>query len=262
MTDKVDKIENFELLQPLDIKFSKPEKLQNLHVCGCNPENPIVKEVEEALAACGCGSNVYTAIAPLMVFEESCAMPVSVEKLIVKEDEIKSAQDVINEVFSLFRPAGAEPDCSKIEKIIKELKLDTPKVDLKAAPEIQDAVISKIAEKILAKMEGRVAIIKQKDSKLSCLGKDDKIEYLVVEGSKGGEGGEGSNGNANPEAPKPSEDPKPAPNPADPVKPVNPANPANPGTEDLPADARDGIIEDLVGVIEVMPSATTTTAAQ
>ena len=236
-----DKIENFEPLQPLDIKFKKPEKL---HVCGCNPENPVVKEVEEALAVgCGCGSKLYTAIAPLMVFEESCAMPVSVEKIIVKEDEIKSAQDVINEVFSLFRPAGSEPDCSKIEKIIKELKLDAPKVELKQAPEIQDAVISKIAEKILAKMQGRVAIIKQKDSKLSCLGKDDKIEYLVVEGSKGGEGSNGSG-----EAPKPSEDPKPAPTP-------NPADPAKPGTEDLPADARDGIIEDLVGVIEVMPTA-------
>ena len=242
MTDKVAKIENFEPLQPLDIKFSKPEKL---HVCGCNPENPVVKEVEEALAVCGCGSNVYTAIAPLMVFEESCAMPVSVEKIIVKEDEIKSAQDVINEVFSLFRPAGSEPDCSKIEKIIKELKLDAPKVDLKAAPEIQDAVISKIAEKILAKMQGRVAIIKQKDSKLSCLGKDDKIEYLVVEGSAKPETGK--------EDPKPTPNPEdPAtPNPADPAKPVNPAVPG-----DLPADARDGIIEDLVGVIEVVPTAT------
>lgn len=252
MTDKVEKTEKFEPLQPLDIKFSKPEKL---HVCGCNPENPIVKEVEEALAStvgCGCGSNVYTAIAPLMVFEESCAMPVSVEKIIVKEDEIKSAQDVINEVFALFRPAGSEPDCSKIEKIIKELKLDAPKVELKQAPEIQDAVISKIAEKILAKMQGRVAIIKQKDSKLTCLGKDDKIEYLVVEGGKGSEG---SNGNS--EVPKPSEDPKPTPNPETP----NPADPAKPGTEDLPADARDGIIEDLVGVIEVMPSATTTSTA-
>lgn len=234
MTDKVDKIENFEPLQPLDIKFKKPEKL---HVCGCNPENPIVKEVEEALAVCGCGSNVYTAIAPLMVFEESCAMPVSVEKIIVKEDEIKSAQDVINEVFSLFRPAGSEPDCSKIEKIIKELKLDAPKVELKQAPEIQDAVISKIAEKILAKMQGRVAIIKQKDSKLTCLGKDDKIEYLVVEGKTE-------------EAPKPSEDPKPTPAPEEP-KPT--PNPANPDTAGLPADARDGIIEDLVGVIEVAP---------
>lgn len=241
-----DKIENFEPLQPLDIKFKKPE---NLHVCGCNPENPIVKEVEEALAVgCGCGSKLYTAIAPLMVFEESCAMPVSVEKLIVKENEIKSAQDVINEVFSLFRPAGTEPDCSKIEKIIKELELDTPKVDLKAAPEIQDAVIAKIAEKILAKMEGRVAIIKQKDSKLSCLSKDDKIEYLVVEGKEG-----------TGETPKPSEDPKPTPTPENP-NPANPANPAKPGTEDLPADARDGIIEDLVGVIEVMPTATTATA--
>lgn len=240
MTDKVAKIENFEPLQPLDIKFSKPEKL---HVCGCNPENPVVKEVEEALAACGCGSNVYTAIAPLMVFEESCAMPVSVEKIIVKEDEIKSAQDVINEVFSLFRPAGSEPDCSKIEKIIKELKLDTPKVDLKQAPEIQDAVISKIAEKILAKMQGRVAIIKQKDSKLSCLGKDDKIEYLVVEGSG--------------EAPKPTptpEDPKPTPNPENPEAP-------KPDTAGLPADARDGIIEDLVGVIEVAPGVTGVTPA-
>ena len=240
MTDKVEKIENFEPLQPLDIKFKKPEKL---HVCGCNPENPIVKEVEEALAACGCGSNVYTAIAPLMVFEESCAMPVSVEKLIVKEDEIKTAQDVINEVFSLFRPAGSEPDCSKIEKIIKELKLDAPKVELKQAPEIQDAVIAKIAEKILAKMQGRVAIIKQKDSKLSCLGKDDKIEYLVVEGKEGGESGNGG------EAPKPTPNPE-APNPADPAKPVNPATP---DTSGLPADARDGIIEDLVGVIEVAP---------
>lgn len=243
MTDKVAKIENFEPLQPLDIKFSKPEKLQNLHVCGCNPENPVVKEVEEALAACGCGSNVYTAIAPLMVFEESCAMPVSVEKIIVKEDEIKSAQDVINEVFSLFKPAGYEPDCSKIEKIIKELNLDTPKVELKKAPEIQDAVISKIAEKILAKMEGRVAVIKQKDSKLSCLGKDDKIEYLVVEKSADDK--------------KPEGEEKPKPNPADPVTPTpeNPANPAVPS--DLPADARDGIIEDLVGVIEVVPTATT-----
>lgn len=241
MTDKVEKIENFEPLQPLDIKFKKPEKL---HVCGCNPENPIVKEVEEALAACGCGSNVYTAIAPLMVFEESCAMPVSVEKLIVKEDEIKTAQDVINEVFSLFRPAGSEPDCSKIEKIIKELKLDAPKVELKQAPEIQDAVIAKIAEKILAKMQGRVAIIKQKDSKLTCLGKDDKIEYLVVEGKEGGEGSSGSG-----EAPKPTPNPE-TPNPADPAKPVNPATPDISG---LPADARDGIIEDLVGVIEVAP---------
>lgn len=244
-----DKIENFEPLQPLDIKFKKPE---NLHVCGCNPENPVVKEVEEALAVgCGCGSKLYTAIAPLMVFEESCAMPVSVEKIIVKENEIKSAQDVINEVFSLFRPAGTEPDCSKIEKIIKELELDTPKVDLKAAPEIQDAVIAKIAEKILAKMEGRVAIIKQKDSKLSCLSKDDKIEYLVVEGSKGGAG------NGSKEDTKPSEDPKPTPTPENP----NPANPANPDTSGLPADARDGIIEDLVGVIEVMPTATTATSA-
>lgn len=250
MTEKVDKIENFEPLQPLDIKFKKPEKL---HVCGCNPENPIVKEVEEALAVgCGCGSKLYTAIAPLMVFEESCAMPVSVEKLIVKENEIKSAQDVINEVFSLFRPAGTEPDCSKIEKIIKELELDTPKVDLKAAPEIQDAVIAKIAEKILAKMEGRVAIIKQKDSKLSCLGKDDKIEYLVVEGGKKSDSEVKPGGDAKPENPANPANPE-APKPVDPAK---PENPAKPGTEDLPADARDGIIEDLVGVIEVMPTAT------
>ena len=248
-----DKIENFEPLQPLDIKFKKPEKL---HVCGCNPENPIVKEVEEALAVgCGCGSKLYTAIAPLMVFEESCAMPVSVEKLIVKENEIKSAQDVINEVFSLFRPAGTEPDCSKIEKIIKELELDTPKVDLKAAPEIQDAVIAKIAEKILAKMEGRVAIIKQRDSKLSCLGKDDKIEYLVVEGGKKSDSEVKPGGDAKPENPaNPANPANPeAPKPVDPAK---PENPAKPGTEDLPADARDGIIEDLVGVIEVMPTAT------
>ena len=51
------------------------------------------------------------------------------------------------------------------------------------------------------------------------------------------------------ETPKPSEDPKPTPNPEAP----NPANPATPDTSGLPADARDGIIEDLVGVIEVAP---------
>ena len=172
MTDKVDKIENFEPLQPLDIKFKKPEKL---HVCGCNPENPIVKEVEEALAVCGCGSNVYTAIAPLMVFEESCAMPVSVERVIVKEDEIKTAQDVINQVFALFKPANTDPNCSKDSAIAKTLELDLPKEELAKAPEIQDAVIAKIVEKVLAKMQGRVAIIKQKDSKLTCLNANDKM---------------------------------------------------------------------------------------
>ena len=231
MTDKVNKIENFEPLQPLDIKFKKPEKLQNLHVCGCNPENPIVKEVEEALAVCGCGSNVYTAIAPLMVFEESCAMPVSVERVIVKEDEIKTAQDVINQVFALFKPANTDPNCSKDSAIAKTLELDLPKEELAKAPEIQDAVIAKIVEKVLAKMQGRVAIIIQKDSKLTCLNANDKIEYLVVEG-------------------KTEEAPKPSPTPEEP-KPT----PA-PDTSGLPADARDGIIEDLVGVIEVAPGVT------
>lgn len=247
MTDKVEKIENFEPLQPLDIKFKKPEKL---HVCGCNPENPIVKEVEEALAACGCGSNVYTAIAPLMVFEESCAMPVSVEKLIVKEDEIKTAQDVINEVFALFKPANTDPNCSKDSAIAKTLELDLPKEELAKAPEIQDAVIAKIVEKVLAKMQGRVAIIKQKDSKLTCLNANDKIEYLVVESKESG------NGNAG-ETPKPSEDPKPTPSPED-LKPT--PNPAAPDTSGLPADSRDGIIEDLVGVIEVAPGVNTSSS--
>lgn len=238
MTDKVNKIENFEPLQPLDIKFKKPEKLQNLHVCGCNPENPIVKEVEEALAVCGCGSsNLYSAVAPLMVFEESCAMPVSVERVIVKEDEIKTAQDVINQVFALFKPANTDPNCSKDSAIAKTLELDLPKEELAKAPEIQDAVIAKIVEKVLAKMQGRVAIIKQKDSKLTCLNANDKIEYLVVEG-------------------KTEEAPKPTPSPEEPKPTPNPANPATPDTSGLPADARDGIIEDLVGVIEVAPGVT------
>lgn len=247
MTDKVDKIENFEPLQPLDIKFKKPEKLQNLHVCGCNPENPIVKEVGEALKlaeGCGCGSsNLYPAVAPLMVFEESCAMPVSVERVIVKEDEIKTAQDVINQVFALFKPSNTDPNCSKDSAIAKTLELDLPKEELAKAPEIQDAVIAKIVEKVLAKMQGRVAIIKQKDSKLTCLNANDKIEYLVVEGKTE-------------EAPKPSEDPKPTPSPEEPKPTPNPANPATPDTSGLPADARDGIIEDLVGVIEVAPGVT------
>ena len=232
MTDKVNKMENFEPLQPLDIKFSKPEKL---HICGCNPENPIVKEVEEALKlaeGCGCGSsNLYSAVAPLMVFEESCAMPVSVERVIVKEDEIKTAQDVINQVFALFKPANTDPNCSKDSAIAKTLELDLPKEELAKAPEIQDAVIAKIVEKVLAKMQGRVAIIKQKDSKLTCLNANGKIEYLVVEG-------------------KTEEAPKPTPAPEEP-KPT----PA-PDTSGLPADARDGIIEDLVGVIEVAPGVT------
>lgn len=234
MTDKVNKIENFEPLQPLDIKFSKPEKL---HICGCNPENPIVKEVEEALKSaegCGCGSsNLYSAVAPLMVFEESCAMPVSVERVIVKEDEIKTAQDVINQVFALFKPSNTDPNCSKDSAIAKTLELDLPKEELAKAPEIQDAVIAKIVEKVLAKMQGRVAIIKQKDSKLTCLNANDKIEYLVVESK--------------------TEDPKPTPSPEEPKPTPNPANPATPDTSGLPADARDGIIEDLVGVIEVAP---------
>ena len=144
-------------------------------------------------------------------------------------DEIKTAQDAISAAFAGFRPASSEAECSKTDKILKALELDTPKNELKSASEIKDAVIAKVTEKILAKMKGRVAIIKEKDSQLSCLNKDDKIEYLVVEGKPGES-----------EEPKPAEDPKP-----------NPTSPAIP--DDLPEDARDGIIEDLVGVIEVSP---------
>lgn len=216
-------IENYEPLEPLNITVSKL-KHDSVHVCGCN--NSEVREVREALKACGCAT--YT---PSVAFAESADMPIV--QFVVAPDEIKTAQDAISAAFAGFRPASSEAECSKTDKILKALELDTPKNELKSASEIKDAVIAKVTEKILAKMKGRVAIIKEKDSQLSCLNKDDKIEYLVVEGKA--------------EEPKPSEDPKPA----DPTSPTNPASPAIP--DDLPEDARDGIIEDLVGVIEVSP---------
>lgn len=213
-------IENYEPLEPLNITVSKL-KHDSVHVCGCN--NSEVREVREVLKACGCAT--YT---PSVSFAESADMPIV--QFVVAPDEIKTAQDAISAAFAGFRPASSEAECSKTDKILKALELDTPKNELKSASEIKDAVIAKVTEKILAKMKGRVAIIKEKDSQLSCLNKDDKIEYLVVEGKA--------------EEPKPSEDLKPA-------NPTNPASPAIP--DDLPEDARDGIIEDLVGVIEVSP---------
>ena len=220
-------IENYEPLEPLNITVSKL-KHDSVHVCGCN--NSEVREVQELLKSCGCAT--YT---PSVAFAESADMPIV--QFVVAPDEIKTAQDAISAAFAGFRPASSEAECSKTDKILKALELDTPKNELKSASEIKDAVIAKVTEKILAKMKGRVAIIKEKDSQLSCLNKDDKIEYLVVEGSEGKPG----------EADKPAEDPKPA----NPTNPTNPTSPAIP--EDLPEDARDGIIEDLVGVIEVSP---------
>ena len=214
-------IENYEPLEPLNITVSKL-KHDSVHVCGCNDSE--VREVQELLGKCGCAT--YT---PSVAFAESADMPIV--QFVVAPDEIKTAQDAISAAFAGFRPASSEAECSKTDKILKALELDTPKNELKSASEIKDAVIAKVTEKILAKMKGRVAIIKEKDSQLSCLNKDDKIEYLVVEGKPG-------------EADKPAEDPKPA----DPTSPTSPAIP-----DDLPEDARDGIIEDLVGVIEVSP---------
>lgn len=216
-------IENYEPLEPLNITVSKL-KHDSVHVCGCN--NSEVREVREVLKDCGCAT--YT---PSVSFAESADMPIV--QFVVAPDEIKTAQDAISAAFAGFRPASSEAECSKTDKILKALELDTPKNELKSASEIKDVVIAKVTEKILAKMKGRVAIIKEKDSQLSCLNKDDKIEYLVVEGKPGES-----------EEPKPAEDPKPA-------NPTNPASPVIP--DDLPEDARDGIIEDLVGVIEVSP---------
>lgn len=212
-------IENYEPLEPLNITVSKL-KHDSVHVCDCNNS-----EVREVLKSCGCAT--YT---PSVSFAESADMPIV--QFVLAPDEIKTAQDAISAAFAGFRPASSEAECSKTDKILKALELDTPKNELKSASEIKDAVIAKVTEKILAKMKGRVAIIKEKDSQLSCLNKDDKIEYLVVEGGEGKPG----------EADKPAEDP---------ATPINPTSPVIP--DDLPEDARDGIIEDLVGVIEVSP---------
>lgn len=220
-------IENYEPLEPLNITVSKL-KHDSVHVCGCN--NSEARDVQELLKSCGCAT--YT---PSVSFAESADMPIV--QFVVAPDEIKTAQDAISAAFAGFRPASSEAECSKTDKILKALELDTPKNELKSASEIKDAVIAKVTEKILAKMKGRVAIIKEKDSQLSCLNKDDKIEYLVVEG-KADVAGE-------PEKPE---------KPANSTNPTNPASPAIPTIpDDLPEDARDGIIEDLVGVIEVSP---------
>ena len=185
----------FEPLEPLNIEFSKL-KHQSVDACRCKGSEELKK-----LESCGC-ILPYT---PSISFESTGDLP-SVQ-IIVKEDEIKSAEDVINNIFSMFR-SGPLADC-KHENIKKELQLDVPKGELKNAVDIQDAVISKVADKILSKMEGRLAIIKQKDSKLTCLNKDDKIEYLVYPGE------------------------------------------SEPAFDELPDDAKDGVIEDLIGVIEV-----------
>lgn len=185
----------FEPLEPLNIEFSKL-KHQSVDACRCQGSEELKR-----LESCGC-LLPYT---PSISFDSTGDIP-SI-KIIVKEDEIKSAEDVINNIFSMFK-SGSLTDC-KQDHIKKELQLDVPKRELKSAADIQDAVISKIADVILSKMEGRLAIIKQKDSKLTCLNKDDKIEYLVYPGE------------------------------------------TDPAFDELPDDAKDGVIEDLIGVIEV-----------
>lgn len=185
------KIENYEPFEPLGIEMSTLDHVGlSGGMCGCQ----VSKE-------CGC-----TPVSEKSEFTPVGKVP---RVIVVEDDEIKSAKDVIDSIFNIIKSPKHEA-CKDV--VLDALELSVPKHELKDVAEIQDAVITKIADKIFAKMQGRIALIKSKERMLGCHKAGETVEYMVA-----------------------------------------PADPTSEKFRDLDASARDGVIEDLTGVIEVTP---------
>lgn len=121
-------------------------------------------------------------------------------------DHIKDADETIKAIFKLFNPRIDQYECEK-DHIIKELNLDIPKQDAPNPAKLKDAIIEQVVERLLEKMDSKVAVIKGKEK---CFGCGSLVEILTVD-----------------DVTKKDQYP------------------------DLSDDQRDGVIEDLEGVIEV-----------
>lgn len=103
-----------------------------------------------------------------------------VVKLEVKKDRIKTAKEAIESVFSLF--SKAKPECTASAEILDKLGFKEL-TELKDVEEIKEAFVSKVAEKLLEKFNDRVAIITEIDGAepTVCVPKKgSKIKYLVA----------------------------------------------------------------------------------
>lgn len=165
----------------------------------------------------GCGCNVQETFGDV----DSGEIPVINEP--AKEDtRILTAKQAIEKAFESI--TGIE-SC-EVNPVKDALELTTPTKPIPGSVEVSNAVIDQVVEKILAKMKGKVAIIQDQDTVgCGCLAKGATVNYLVVEDE------EKPADNTKTEATEATEDPY----------------------KDLPDTAKDGVIEDLVGVIEVAP---------
>lgn len=187
------KVENFVPFEPLGIETSVLKHVGLSGGCGC--------QVSKEQTGCGC-----TPVSQKSEFSKVGPVP---QVIVVEEDEIKSAKDIIDGMFDLIK-SNTFPKCKDV--VLDALDLSVPKAELKDKAELQDAVITKVADKIFAKMQGRIALIKSKERMLGCHKSGETVEYFVA-----------------------------------------PADPTSEKFRDLDAESRDGVIEDLVGVIEVTP---------
>lgn len=149
---------------------------------------------------CGCGSSPVRRIK-------------QIELIGPPSDKIETAQDVINSIFGRFGKKVQE--CDANIETLKKLGFKEP-TELKDSGEIRDAFVTAVAEKILEKMEGRVAII-EKEKGCSTSG---KATYFIFK--------DGVKAEETPENKK--------------------------AKEEFGESAFDGVIEDLIGPIEIMPA--------
>lgn len=143
----------------------------------------------------------------------------STQKVIVTANEfkIKTAQDAIDAAFRGLR--NHQPQACTIDATLKEIGFEDPK-KLPDAGKVQESFVTLVTEKILERLSARVAIIIDETPKCACRHDKQKINYLVV-----------------------TNDPEE-------IR----INQANHEVEKFGSEASDGVIEDLIGPIEVIPT--------
>lgn len=185
MTEKLN--DPIELLTPI----LEPNRLKHVGLFACSPK------CGEGLVPSCCGNFIPSKCIPTVVIED---------------DEIKTAKEAIEAAFAgITTTEGVVCADSKASEKILELLNFEPKQKL--GPKIKDSLVTQIAEKILDKMQGRVAVLDDKKVNLSCLPVGSKVNILSFR-----------------------------------ERTIDEIAEAHP---DLNRDEVDGVIEDLIGVIEV-----------
>lgn len=153
-----------------------------------------------------------------------CGSAPGISRIEIKEDskEIRTAQDVMDVVFKKLKKGPENLTCNTAT--LKKLGFADP-AEVKDISKINDAFVSAVAEKILEKLDAKVAIITSKISNCSKVG--DQVNYLVVT--------------------QPNEEAVTQPN-------EEAVDENLKKVEEFGPTATDGVIEDLIGPIEVVPA--------